>query len=392
MIRPYLVLLGLISLASADWRTVTYTTDTSYTYTSVASNNSYVYYAACTPKGLVHAMANIGGMVVISRDFPLENECRAAQVAYHNEYLYLAYQVVRECSYGSYVCSDIYFMQASNRDHVWSEPILVSEASRDVAYNYDPRIVRDEKAEKVWVAYKSMAKENPTTIKVTSKTRWDKKFSRLTSVVATTQQSTMIPGGFSMVRVPGDSEAKLLVGWQTKSEGKSYLHNIYHSNSASGLSWSQPKVATNTNLKDHNSPFTFAQHESNVYLVSTRTDGAKRGIWVSHSSNQGTSWSNPKRISRPGNYISVGAVACTVRGKKRLYVLAQNQMLERSPETFWYEDLDTEEVVSLGNPYIEDFDDCLSPSVACDGRFVAVSCKIKDEKGKYSIKFKKYNA
>eukprot|EP00826_Nyctotherus_ovalis_P011215 TRINITY_DN1292_c0_g2_i15.p1 TRINITY_DN1292_c0_g2~~TRINITY_DN1292_c0_g2_i15.p1 ORF type:complete len:315 (+),score=41.73 TRINITY_DN1292_c0_g2_i15:330-1274(+) len=303
--------------------------------------------------------------------------------------VYVAYQVVQPCVYGAFACSNIYFKESFDSGETWSETVALEVNS--TTFNYNPLLTQDLYTGKVWVAYKSLHKENPTEIKVASKYPSRSNFAE-TVTVAVTNQSTIIPGGFAFARTENRSGSKLNVAWQVKSEGPSYLHKIYSSYSNwKAKEWQKPLPIAETNLKDHDSPFAFATDTNRFYLVVSRTDTVNRGIWTLYSNDQGSTWSHPTRISPAANYLAVDAQLCTHRGKKRLYALGQDQLFDKAGETMWYQDVETGRVGRLGNPYRENMSDCFSPRAVCGGNGVEIVCKTRVGKQKYKLLYRKIN-
>lgn len=389
----YLLILGFISFTNASKWSVLKEIDGNSSYSVASDKTGHAHFALCGffPKfiseyGVFYTQVKIDTRrEIVGMGTALDEQCKATHISVDDEAAYYVYQIVNECGIGSYACSRLFMAKRARLGVSYTIP--VEQPTTNVSFSYNPLIVHDPVTLKVWVAYKSIGKENPTKIKVANKEAY-KDFSNVTSVVSITNQSTIIPGGFSMARTSWNSLSKLQLAWQVESEGSSYFHKICFASSLDGLVWSTPKVIAETDLKDHNSPFTLIADEASLYLIFARTDSMNRGIWIIYSNDQGNNWSRPKRISMQVNYVSVGATICTVEKKKRLYMLAQRQILEYGKDTFWYQEIDTKKVVALGNPYGEEFEDCYNPALVCSNDDVMLSCRVRDADNKDTIRLR----
>lgn len=394
MIKECLALLCLALAAASSWKELDFVHTTAYTYGAANDNSGYVHYAYCGSEdrsSVLYLRRKVSNDEVRKTGFAVKGECRGAQVSVMGKRVYVAYQLVQPCACGAFACSNIYFKESFDSGGTWSEAVAVEVNSTVVTFNYNPLLVQDPYTGKVWLAYKSLHKENPTEIKVASKYPSRSEFAETVSV-AVTNQSTIIPGGFAFARTENRSGSKLNVAWQTKSEESSYLHKIYSSYSNwKAKEWQKPLHIAETNLRDHDSPFALATDAHRLYLVVSRTDTISRGIWTLHSDDQGSTWSRPARISPAAYYLAVDAQLCTHKGKKRLYVLGQDQLLNKAGETMWYQDVETGRVERLGNPYGEDVSDCFSPRVLCGGSGVKILCKARVGKQKYKLLYRKIN-
>lgn len=387
-----LIALILFSLASATtWKPLDNVYSSLFDYGVVSSDSGLFHAAFCSDGSFDYAYyvrVNATSGMRYRHGFYVPGNCRSAQIGVRGKHILLLYQTVQTCPLGAFSCSYIYLVESLNGGYTWKHPIRIEQNNTSFSYSYNPLLAHDSSG-KVWVAYKHFARENPTLIKVASKEPNANQFTNYVTL-AVTNQSTIIPGGFAFARTSNGSSSRLHAVWEVRDEGTSYLHGIYYSRSDDGTAWSQPAVVGETNLCDHTSPLALASYGSDLHLVFTRTDGARKGVWAAYTRDQGNTWAGAKRVSAPANYLSASAHICAVQGKKRLYILAQDQILEKAFNTFGYREIETEQMSWLGNPYDKDLKDCYTPHVVCNDKTVLLVCKVNIGKQNYRLIYRTY--
>eukprot|EP00826_Nyctotherus_ovalis_P018884 TRINITY_DN1573_c0_g1_i5.p1 TRINITY_DN1573_c0_g1~~TRINITY_DN1573_c0_g1_i5.p1 ORF type:complete len:455 (-),score=82.49 TRINITY_DN1573_c0_g1_i5:70-1248(-) len=388
----YLIALTLFSFAAAtEWKSIDNVYSSLFDYGVVSNGSGFFHFALCSGGSfhyLYYQRLNVTSGKFYRHGFYVPGNCRSAQIGVQGKRIFLLYQVVQTCPVGAFSCSYIYLVESLNNGYTWKNPIRLEQNNTNISYSYNPLLVHDPSG-KLWVAYKHFTRESPTLIKVASKEPNATQFANYTTL-AVTNQSTIIPGGLAFARTRNGSSSMLHAVWEVRDEGMNFLHGIYYSRSGDGVGWSQPAVVGETNLCDHTSPLALASNESDLHLVFTRTDGAKRGVWVAYTRDQGNNWAGAKRVSAPANYLSTSAHICTAQRRKRLYILNQDQILEKAFNTFGYREIETEQMFWLGNPYDKDLKDCYTPHVVCDDKTVLLVCKVNIGKQNYRLIYRSH--
>lgn len=369
---------------AAKWTEVEAVPSISYDY-GVADVQGIVHFAFCKNGkngGVVYLRRKADGTIEGRTEIPYNGMCRAAQISVEKSRIRIAFQIVEFCGTTAYACSNIYFTESLDNGKQWTNVVSVEPRDTNVVYRYNPLIVHNPADGQAWVAFKSLGKENPTTIKVGKKPAGSSNFEQ-TVPVAKTNQSTIIPGGFGFIRIPSTSLLGLV--WEVKDTGSSYDHDIHFSSSASGTTWEPSKIIARTNLYDQTSPIALANDDAKIYLVYIKTNGANKGIWFKESSDNGKTWSSEIRITKMEEYVSVTAKVCTINNENRLYIFAQDQFLHKSVHTFGYMSLKSKKMNLIGNPYKGEIDDCFSPHISCVDRAVVLTCKSNRGKQNYKI-------
>lgn len=387
----FILFVPLLIAALTDWHEIDDLHPSSYTYGAASDdygNFHYVYCSNTQRDYIFHLRREISTGLIRKYGFPLKGECKAADITILNKNIYITYQEVYPCTAKSYACSDNYLAESFDLGETWNPPIIVEPQRQAVNYRYNPLIVVDSITREVRVAYKYLSKENPTYVKVAHKNRGDNYFSAFVRV-ANTSQSTIMPGGLSFSRSNNDTSRRFHLAWQVKPKESDYLSKIFYSNAGVTGPWKESLVLAETNLADHNSPFILLNDGPNLYLVYVRNDAFSTGVWLSYSSDQGETWAAAKRISAPLSYVSVGGQVCTIGEKKRLYVLAQDQLLISATDALWYIELDTQQIHSLGNPYMKELGDCYNPHIICSGNTIELLCKARVKAQDYKLLYYK---
>ncbi len=307
-------------------------------------------------------------------------DCRSAAIVSTSkgDKIYVAFSEAKLCSVGAYACASIMFTESGNGVD-WSQPIAVHQAVSDPLFRYNPLILLNEGTGRVWVAFKSHPKEDPTDVYVVSRPPGSVIFSREINV-AKLKRTSMIPGGLAVALTSDKKDVVIHMVYLDREFSTDYMHAIYYKKSTdNGNTWSYAKEIYRTNLRDSASPFALTVSGTTIYVAFSRTDSAWNGVWLSVSTDFGVNWTTRSQ-TLVDEHLATAAQVCTVEEKERVYMLAQDQLLKKSSYAFGYWGVKEEKTVWLGNPFGTEVDECFIPKLACSGSKVVKFCKLSKNK------------
>jgi len=380
--KSYLLLIFLLSAVFCDWKHLVDIATLTYSYGLYTDSNKIVHVVYCKTKGdfnsLMYAKLNPDGTISSEKIISEKEDCRTVFMEGKDGKLYVVYHVAKIAPGlfpTDYLSGNIFFTQSDDNGNTWSKPTLVHTPSNDIIDRYDPRIVVNHANGRVWVAYKSRGKEDPTDLLVVSKPPGSQIFSSPMKV-ATIGKSSILPGGLKFnLAMDAKGLPILHITWEDKDMSTDYLYDLFYAKSTdNGNTWTRPLSLGKTNIQDMNFPFTLATYGENTLIFTfTRNDAENKGVYQSYSKDAGANWTPAKKISSSEDHLAVVSKICLK--KPTLFMLMQDQILQKANYAAGTVDLENYSVAWIGNPFGKAIEDCYSPRITCQGEYVIFICK-----------------
>lgn len=374
-----------------------------WTKLATISSLSFEYGTYTDAKGIAHLVyckhaSDTGGaslfytQILPDGSISKENEiykgddCRSTSLAGDTTNLYVTFSDARLCGPKAYACANIQFTESKDGGATWSKPFNVHPSSSEPLFRYNPIIVTNEIGGRLWIAYKSRPKEDPSDIMIVSRPPGSAIFSAPVKINKI-QRLSMIPGSFGLAIMKNKGNFVLHIIWQDRDFATEYLNSIIYSRSSdNGNVWEEPKIIGKTNLLDSVNPLSVASMSGDsadlqrLFIIFSRTDSANKGVWMKQSKDNGITWAKEVLMNNQEEHLGVYGKICSVENKLHVYMLLQDQILEKSKNAFGYWTIDTEEIVWKGNPYGNEIADCFLPKIVCGSGKVIKICKVENHK------------